>query len=119
MALGRLGEVERYAFWGRDIAGIDDLDAQMRWRIAISGLRSREGRHGEAIVLARESVALLAQKDFTLSLQLAHLALGRALRMAADEEGARAAAQDARGLAAATQNQAVLRTIEAFLSVDR
>ena len=58
--------------------------------IAISGLRSRQGRHDEAITLARESVALLARSDFIVSLQLAHLALARALRMAADERGARA-----------------------------
>ena len=40
LAVGRSDEVEHYAFWGRDIAHPEDVDAHVRWRIAISGLRS-------------------------------------------------------------------------------
>jgi DNA-binding SARP family transcriptional activator len=116
LAVGQLEEVERYAFWGRDIANPADLDAQLRWRIAISGLRSRQGRHDEAVALAREAVALLAGSEFMVLLAEANEALASALRAAGDEPAAVVAAQDARRLASAKQDRSALRKIEAFLS---
>ena len=115
LALGRLDEVEHYAFWGRDVADPLDVEAQMGWRVAISGLRSLQGRHDEAVTLARESVALVAGSEWLRSLAQSHLALARALRGAGDEPAARAAAHEAESLAAARQDVASLRTIAAFL----
>lgn len=116
LAVGRLDEVERYATWGKDIATEDDLDAQVRWRMAISGLRSRQARHDEAIVLARESVARIVDSEWVVLAADAHFRLADALRAAGDEIGALTAAHEAHRLAAAKQNQAALRKIEAFLA---
>jgi predicted ATPase/DNA-binding SARP family transcriptional activator len=116
LALGRLDEVEQYAYWGRDVADPADLDAHSRWRNAMSGLRSRQGRHDEAVALARESVALLSASEFTVSQEIAHLVLADALRAAGDEAGAMAAAHEARGFAAAKEDRAVLATIRTFLA---
>lgn len=117
LALGRLDEAERYAFWGRDVAIAGDLDAQSRWRVAISGVRSQQGRHDEAVSLARESVAILAESEFIYSLGLAYLALARALRGSSDETSARVAAHEARRLALGMRNQATLWKVESFLGL--
>ena len=115
LALNRLGDVERYAFWGRDIADSRDLDAHARWRIALSGLRTEQGRHPEAVELAAEAVAILAASGFAGVLEQAHFALAGALRASGDEPAALTAAEEARRLAVAKQDQAALRTISAFL----
>ena len=99
LAVGRLDEVEHHAFWGRDIAHPDDVDAQYRWRVAVSGLRLKQARHDEAIGLARESVALLAGSGRARSLGIAHMALAMALRAAGDEVEAVASAHAAERLA--------------------
>lgn len=116
LAVGRLDEVEHYAFWGRDIAEHDDIDAHVAWRIAISGLRSVQGRHDEAIALAREATALLAEYRDVLMLEQAYLRLGGALRGGGDEPAALAAAQEARQVAEAKQDTAALRKIDAFFN---
>ena len=116
LALGRFDEVEQYAYWGRDIAHVEDLDAQVQWRVAVSGLRSHQVRHAEAIALARESVALLASSEFMASLGVANMALAGALRAAGEEAQAVAAAHEAERLAAARQDVASLRKITAFLA---
>lgn len=116
LAVGRPEEVERYAFWGRDVADPGDLDAQAHWRIAISGLRSRQGQHDEAVALAREAVALLAGSELIVSMTQANLAFASALRAAGDEPAALVAAREARRLAAAKQDRSALRKIEAFLA---
>ena len=108
LALGRFDEVEHYAFWGRDVAHLEDLDAQMQWRVAISGSRSHQGRHDEAIALARESVTLLAPSGLMAGLRASYMALARALRAAGDEAGAVAAAHEAERLAATRQDVASL-----------
>ena len=114
LALGRLDEVEHYAFWGRDIADPLDVDAQIEGG---SPLRAAplQGRHEEAVTLARESVALVAGSEWLRPLAQSHMALAEALRGAGDEPGARAAAQDAQRFASARQDQATERTIAAFL----
>jgi hypothetical protein len=117
LALGRFDEVEHYAFWGRDTAHLEDLDAQMQWRVAISGLRSHQGRHDEAIALARESVTLLAPSELMAGLGASYMALAGALRAAGDEAGAVTAAHEAESLAAARQDVASFRKIAAFLRV--
>ena len=116
LAVGRLDEVEHYAFWGRDIAHPEDVDAHVRWRIAISGLRSQQGRHAEAVALAAEAVALLAGRELLLSSALAQLTLAAALRADGDETAAAAAAMEARRFAQAKEDRAVLGTIAAFIA---
>jgi hypothetical protein len=117
VAVGRLDEVEHYAFWGRDLAHPDDVDAQYKWRLAVSGLRLKQARHDEAIGLARESVALLAGTGFARSLGIANMALAIALRAAGDEADAVAAAREAERLAIARGELAALRKIAAFLDI--
>ena len=99
LAVGRFDEVEHYASWGRDIADPLDVDAQMQWRVAISGLRSHQGRYDEAIALAREAVALIAETGYLVSIAATYMALADALRAAGDEAGARVAAQEAERVA--------------------
>jgi tetratricopeptide (TPR) repeat protein len=110
-------EVERYAFWGRDIADTDDVEAHAGWRIAISGLRTRQGRHAEAIDLAREAVGLLAEREMVVLLSDAQLTLASALRATGDEPAARVAAEEAQRIAAAKLDRAALHAIDAFLGV--
>jgi DNA-binding SARP family transcriptional activator len=116
LELGLSDEVEHFASWGRDIAAADDLDAQVRWRLATAGLRSSQGRHVEAIALARESVALLADTEFIVLQGLACVALANTLRTSGDEPAALAAAHEARRFATAKQDQAALRKIETFVA---
>ncbi len=82
LALGQLDEVERYAMWGRELAASDDLDANARWRNVMSGLRSAQGHHREAITLAHESVSIMAASEFMDSRLTGQMVLARALRAA-------------------------------------
>jgi hypothetical protein len=118
LALERFDEIEHYAFWGRTIASPEDLDAQFRWRIAVAGLRSHQGRHDEAVALAREAVALLIRSEMVVSLTVAQMSLASTLRAAGDEPAAVAAAHAAQRIASAKQDKAALRKIDAFLSGD-
>src|SRR4029079_10823197 len=54
LAADRPDEVEHYAFWGRDIAEEDDVEAHTGWRLAISGLRSGQARPGHTPLPPRE-----------------------------------------------------------------
>jgi tetratricopeptide (TPR) repeat protein len=118
LELGRFAEVEHYAFWGRDVADPGDADGNARWRMAISGLRSQQGQHDEAVALAHEAVAIMARSENVVQLGRAQMALARALRAAGDEPGGLAAADEAKRLAAAKQDLATLRKIDAFLKDD-
>ena len=80
LVLGQLDEVERFATWGRDVAAPDDIDAQARWRNAMSGLRSIRVEHDEAIGLAEESVAIMAGTELVDSRATGHMVLAWALR---------------------------------------
>ncbi len=115
LVLGRLEEVERYAFWGRDIAKSWDIDAHVRSMNALSGLRSLQGRHDEAIDLATESVSRTAGTDFLVLRAASNMALARAHRAAGDEPRALVAAQEAERLATAKGDEAHLRSITTFL----
>jgi hypothetical protein len=83
--------------------------------MAVSGLRSQQGRHDEAIVLASEAVVIMAPLEFVVTLQEANMALASALRAAGDEPAAIAAAHEAQRLASAKQDIAALRKIEVFI----
>jgi DNA-binding SARP family transcriptional activator len=115
LAAGQPDEVERYAFWGRDIAEADDVEAHAEWRLAISGLRTSQGRHDEATSLAREAIDLVAEREMAQLLGDAKLTLARASRAAGDEPGALAAAEEAHRIADAKGDQAALRSITAFM----
>jgi hypothetical protein len=115
LAAGQPDEVERYAFWGRDIAEADDVEAHAEWRLAISGLRTSQGRHDEATSLAREAIDLVAEREMAQLLGDAKLTLARASRAAGDEPGALAAAEEAHRIADAKGDQAALRSIAAFM----
>ena len=115
LALGQLDEAERYALWGQELATPDDIDASARWRNALAGLRSAQGRHDEAIALAGESVSIMAASEFVDSRLTGQMVLARALRAAGDEAGAREAGEAARALAEARQNLTALRTIATFV----
>ena len=116
LAVGRTDDVEHYAWWGRDVAEDDDLDAQGSWRLAIAGLRSLQDRHEEAIALAGEAVAILVDTDRAVLRQQANLVLAEAFRRSGDEPAAIAAAQESRRLAAEKQNNAALRKVTTFLN---
>ncbi len=116
LAVGRLDEVERYAFWGRDIAEPDDVDTQVGWRMAISGLRSEQSRHDEAIALAGEAVAFLDGSGALLDRWRANMRLAARYRAAGDAPAALAAAHEARRVATERQDTAALRRTEAFLA---
>ncbi|MGH2446603.1 MAG: ATP-binding protein [Candidatus Limnocylindria bacterium] len=51
-------EAERAALESRELAGPDDVDAQMLWRSSLARCRAAEGRHQDALELAAEAVAL-------------------------------------------------------------
>ena len=114
-SLDRMG-VEHIDLWQlHNLADPIDWDAHVRWRSAISGLRSTQGRHHEAIGLAIESVSLLDGTDFLVSQTRAKMTLARALRAAGDEPAASTAATEIQVLATAKGDRAMLRTITTFL----
>jgi tetratricopeptide (TPR) repeat protein len=114
-AAGRVDDAEHYASWAMDLAESPDEHAD--WRMAMSRVRSTQGRHAEAVTLAREALDLVVPigSEDLVDLRRAHLSLARALRGAGDEPEAVAAAHEARQLATAKQDQAALRRIDAFL----
>jgi hypothetical protein len=116
LAAGRLDEVEHYAFWGRDLAVPDDMDGQVGWRLAVSGLRSAQGKHDEAVDLARAAVACTIGSEWVGLGRQSEFRLAAALRSSGDLAGALDAALEARRLAAAKQDQVALRKIDAFLA---
>jgi tetratricopeptide (TPR) repeat protein len=115
-AVGRLDEAEHYACWGRDAAQPNAPDAQVDWRIAMTGVRSAQGHHDEAITLIREALAIIpADSEDFVYLGRARLSLASALRAAGEEHLALEAAHEAQRLASAKQDRTALRKIEAFL----
>jgi len=118
LAVGRIDEAERYASWGKDIA--DSADEEWDWRMAMSGVRSVQGRHDEAVSLARGALELFGpdSDEDLVDRGRAHMWLAAALRGAGDEPAALGAAHEARQLATAKQDRAALRKVEAFFMVD-
>jgi tetratricopeptide (TPR) repeat protein len=116
LAVGRLEDAEHYAGWARDTANPDAPDAQVDWRIAMTGVRSKQGRHDEAVALMHEALAVVPEgsEDYAY-LGKARMLLASALRAAGEETPALEAAREAQRLASAKQDRAALRKIEAFL----
>ena len=65
-AQGRLTEAVALTEEAERIAAPDDLDAQVRWRLARATASSAAGERGEAERLAREAVALAERTDSVL-----------------------------------------------------
>jgi class 3 adenylate cyclase/tetratricopeptide (TPR) repeat protein len=64
---GRIDEAERYAEFGRDAAQIGDVSGQAFTRMAVARVLARRGKTVEAVELARESVALMANTQEILT----------------------------------------------------
>jgi class 3 adenylate cyclase/tetratricopeptide (TPR) repeat protein len=84
---GRYEEAAAFAAESRAIAGVDDLDAQPRWRAALARVLSARGEHAEAEALAREAVALVEPIDLVVK-ATAYDALGEVLARAGKAEEA-------------------------------
>ena len=113
---GRFDEVSAIVERGRAVAALDDLDAQVRWRAMTALLRSHEGRHDQAQVLASEAVARVAKTEFVVLHCNALMWSAVVLRAAGDAAAARQAADTALHLARQKQNRASERRIDAFLA---
>ena len=81
----------------------------------MSRIRSRQGNYDEAVTLAREALEEYDPSWDLVGQARAHMSLAIALRGAGDEPSAVVAAQEARRLATAKQDQAALRRIDDFL----
>ena len=98
LRLGRVDEAESLALRSRDIAAVDDLDAQPRWRAALACVRSRRGEHAGAEELAREAVELVEPLDFLPLQAVVHDALGEVLAAGGQVGEATAAVEQAAAL---------------------
>jgi tetratricopeptide (TPR) repeat protein len=76
---GRLVEAIALTEHAERIAAPDDLDAQVKWRLARSSARVAEGDYADAERLAREAIALAAPTDSLLLHADAFAGLGYAL----------------------------------------
>jgi tetratricopeptide (TPR) repeat protein len=94
--LGRFEDAEGGASTAEELAAEDDVEAQALWRSVRAKLLARRGRHGEALALAEQAVAILRDTDATTMQAdaLLDLATVDTLRGARDE--AVAAADEAR-----------------------
>ncbi|MEI6251202.1 MAG: tetratricopeptide repeat protein [Mycobacteriaceae bacterium] len=100
LAQGRIDEADRYAAESERIAG-HNLKTAIAWRAVRAEILSAQGRHDEAVALARDAVAVAACTDLVLDHADACLALSRVLAAADDERAAANARRDAESLYAA------------------
>jgi len=116
MAQGRIDEVPALIERARVVSPTGDPHAHWYEDLTLAELRTHQGLHQEAVALARPAVAALAATDELDARIDASLILARALRAAGDTTGAVTAAGEAQALAAAKQDTAALRKIDAFLA---
>lgn len=95
----------------RGIAPIDDIDAQVRWRLALSGLRQRQGRGRDGVTLVAEAAALVRDTELILLKIEVELAMMSAARASGDLERAAAARQRALELATQKESRALISRI--------
>jgi len=100
LAQGRIDEADRYAAESERIAG-HNLKTAIAWRAVRAEIHSAQGRHDEAVALARDAVAVAAGTDLVLDHADACFALSRVLAAADDERGAANARHNAESLYAA------------------
>jgi tetratricopeptide (TPR) repeat protein len=92
---GRLDEAESIASGAMSLAADDDLASQSFGRVALAYVRSAQGRHEDAVALAREAVEILANAQTPDQRGQTWFALAHALHGAGRDEEAREAAQTA------------------------
>lgn len=100
LAQGRVGEADRYAAESERIAG-HNLKTAIGWRAVRAEILSVQGRHREAVAMAREAVDVAAETDLVLDYADACLTLSRVLVDSGDRQGATEARRKAESLYAA------------------
>jgi hypothetical protein len=60
---GRLAEVDRLVRRSEELAAVDDIDAQIQWRLVRARLGARVDQPAEAEATAREAVRLALETD--------------------------------------------------------
>jgi tetratricopeptide (TPR) repeat protein len=93
--MGRVEEAAHFAEASRTISGVDDLDAQPRWRAALARILSAKGAHEEAVQVAHEAVALVEPIDLLPLKALVYDAFGDALAAAGHIDEGDAAVEQA------------------------
>ncbi|MDT5339266.1 MAG: hypothetical protein QOD90_4771, partial [Mycobacterium sp.] len=102
LAQGRVDDADSYAAESERLAG-HNLKTAIAWRAVRAEILCAQGSYHDAVVLARESVAVAVGTDLVLDHADACLALGRVLDAAGDARGADAARRDAEALYAAKE----------------
>ncbi|ORB68822.1 nuclear transport factor 2 family protein [Mycolicibacterium tusciae] len=102
LAQGRLEEADRHAAESERLAG-RNLKTAIAWRAVRAEIFAEQGRHAEAVTMAREAVAVGAGTDLVLDHAEACLALSRVLTTAGDAKGAKSARGEAEALYAAKE----------------
>ncbi|MFI5506966.1 ATP-binding protein [Mycobacterium sp. NPDC051804] len=102
LAQGRLEEADHHAAESERLAG-RNLKTAIAWRAVRAEISAAQGRHADAVVMAREAVAVAARTDLVLDHAEACLALSRVLALAGDTHGANSAREDADALYAAKE----------------
>ncbi len=100
LAQGRVDEADRYAAESERIAG-HNLKTAIGWRAARAEILSAQGRHREAVAMARDAVSVAAGTDLVLDYADACLTLSRVLADSGDARGAADARLKAESLYAA------------------
>ena len=111
--IGDLARVEDLVAEGRAIGLIEDVDVQVRWRLALAALRQRESRLSEAVTLLEEAAALVRDTEFTLLAIEVELARISAAQESGDLERAAAARQRGLELATLKESPALVARITA------
>ncbi|HKP17653.1 MAG TPA: tetratricopeptide repeat protein, partial [Gaiellaceae bacterium] len=62
LELGRFGEADRLARRSEELAAVDDIDAQIQWRLVRARLTARAGGEG-SVATAQEAVRLALETD--------------------------------------------------------
>ena len=113
---GSSEEASVFAIESREIAAVDDLDAQPRWRAALARVLSQRGEHAEAEALAREAVALVEPIDLLLVKASAFDALGEVLARGGRPQEAAVALEQAIALHDQKENAVSAKRSRALLA---
>ncbi|WP_099039589.1 AAA family ATPase [Mycobacterium neglectum] len=97
LAQGRLDEADRHAAESERLAG-HNLKTAIAWRAVRAEIFAAQGRHTDAVAMAREAVTVAAGTDLVLDHADACLALGRVLDAGGDAKGAASARANADAL---------------------
>ena len=114
-SLGRFDEADGYARIARESAAEDDLMSQTGGRAGQALVLSSRGNHAEAVVLAREAVALNASGQTPNYQGQISTALAEVLRGAGDMAEAAHAAREALGFYEAKGNRPAATLARSFL----